>query len=182
MKRRCLMSVTVFGLFSLFVAGLAVAWEYPEIKDYGAIQPLPDAALKPDKALKYKVIFDVTRVSREKNKVNPGLDQVARFINVMASVGIKPRDMELVAVIHGRATPVVLENIMFRMKYLVDNPNLKLIKGLKKAGVKLHVCGQALAERKWSRNWVHPEINIALSAVEVISTFQLKGYICVPFT
>ncbi len=180
MKRRDLIIVTVFGIVNLFLNGFAIAWEYPEIKDYGAIQPFPDAALKPDKALKYRVIFDVTRQSKEKNKVNPGLDQVARFINVMASVGIKPKDMDLIAVIHGRATPVVLENVMFRMKYLVDNPNLKLLQGLKKAGVKLYVCGQALAERKLSRNWVHPEINIALSAVEVISTFQLKGYICVP--
>ncbi len=181
MKSRGLMTATVFGLFSLFLAGLAMAWEYPEIKDYGAIQPLPDAALKPDKTLKYKVIFGVTRVSKEKNKVNPGLDQVARFINVMASVGIKPRDMELIVVIHGRATPVVLENAMFRVKYLVDNPNLKLIKDLKKAGVKVYACGQALAERKLSRDWVNPEINIALSAAEVILAFQLRGYICVPF-
>ncbi len=182
MKRRGPIIVAVFGIFSLFLSGFAIAWEYPEIKDYGAIQPLPGAALKPDKTLKYKVIFDVTRLSRERNKVNPGLDQIARFINVMTSVGIKARDMELIAVIHGRATPVALENVTFRMKYLIDNPNLKLIKDLKKAGVKLYVCGQALAEKKLSPGWVHPEIGIALSAAEVILAFQLKGYICVPFT
>jgi intracellular sulfur oxidation DsrE/DsrF family protein len=113
--------------------------------------------------------------------VNPGLDYIARFINVMASAGIMPKNMELVAIIHGEATGIVLADEIFTQEYYSHNPNLKLIMDLNKAGVKLYACGQALADNKYSHDWVIPEIAIALSALEVVPTLQLKGYAYVPF-
>jgi hypothetical protein len=111
------------------------------IKSYGPVQLLPNATLQPDKSLKCKILFDVTKSSRDVRSVNPGLDHIARFINVMASAGIMPKDMELAAVIHGPATGIVLADEIFTQEYYSYNPNLKLIMDLNKAGVKLYTYG-----------------------------------------
>jgi intracellular sulfur oxidation DsrE/DsrF family protein len=169
------------GFFSLILVGPVFAWEYPVIKGYGPVQALPKAMVQPDKTLKYKVLFDITGESKETNKANPGLSHLARFINVMASGGVMPKDMGLVAIIHGAAAPVVLKNEIFRKKYNGDNPNLKLIRDLKAAGVQLYVCGQALADDEFRHEWVNPEVSIALSALVFVPTYQLKGYAYQPF-
>jgi intracellular sulfur oxidation DsrE/DsrF family protein len=178
MKKRLWITTVVLSL--LFLSH-SFAWEYPVIRNYGPVQPLPKAALQPDKSIRYKVLFDVTKASGDVRSVNPGLDHIARFINVMASAGIMPKDMDLVAIIHGGATRVALDNEIFEERFFARNANIKLIIDLKKAGVKLYVCGQALADNKFSHEWVNPEITIALSALEVVPTFQLKGYAYVPF-
>ena len=175
-----IISAVFLGLSSSFIS-FASPWEYPVIKGYGPVQPLPKAAVQPDKHLKYKVLFDITHAAKEVGKVNPGLDHVARFINVMASGGIRPEKMSLVAVVHGDATPLILKNDLFKEKFGQDNPNIKLIDDLKKAGVKLYVCGQALTDDNFKPEWVNPEIVLSLSALVAVPTFQLKGYAYLPF-
>jgi len=180
-KNRLLIIPAGVGLIILFFMGLAFAWEYPVIKGYGPVQSLPEAAVQPDKHLKYKVLFDITHAAKEVGKVNPGLDHVARFINVMASGGIRPEKMSLVAVVHGDATPIILKNDIFKEKLGQDNPNIKLVNELRKAGVKLYVCGQALADDNFKSEWVNPEIVLSLSALVDVPTFQLKGYAYLAF-
>ncbi len=154
----------------------AQKWEYPVIKGYGPVHPLPDAAVQPDKSIEYKILFDITIAANSKDKVNPGLDHIARLINVFASAGMMPNKMKLVAVIHGDSAPIVLKNDIFKSKYGVDNPNIKLLTDLKKNGVVLYVCGQALADNNFKHEWVNPNISIALSALTVVPTYQLMGY------
>ncbi len=151
-------------------------WEYPVIKGYGPVHALPHAAVQPDKSLNYKILFDVTKASKYKTKVNPALDHIARLINVYASAGVMPNKMKLVAVIHGPATPIVLNNEVFKSKFGIENPNIKLINDLKKNGVVFYVCGQALADNNYKHEWVNKDITVALSALTVVPTYQLKGY------
>ncbi len=157
------------------------AWEYPVIKGYGPVQPLPNAAIQPDKSIKYRVLFDITAKSERIEHPNPGLSHTARFINVMASAGVMPGQMELVAIIHGDTTLYVLKNEIFKEKYKMDNPNLQLIKDLKKAGVQLYVCGQAFSDFNFKPEWLNPDISMALSALVVVPTYHLKGYAYQPF-
>ena len=83
--------------------------------------------------------------------------------------------------VHGGATPAVLKNEVFKSRFKIDNPNLKLINDLKKgAGARLYVCGQALADDGFKDEWVNEEIQVALSALVVVPTFQLKGYAYLP--
>ncbi len=175
------------GITKLLFAALLVAscssfasaqtkWEYPVIKGYGPVHPLPHAAVQPDKSLNYKILFDITQAAKENNKVNPALGHLARLINVYASAGMMPSQMKLVAVIHGPATPIVLDNAEYKAKFGVDNPNIKLINELRKNGVVLYVCGQALADMSYEHKWVNHDITIALSALTVVPTYQLMGY------
>lgn len=180
MKRQlCKHSIVLIAVL-IFFSSWSFAWEYPVIKGYGRIEPLPNAAFQPDKPAKYRVLFDITKGSQSMDKVNPGLDRVARFLNVMAASGILPKDMDLAAVIHGEATPSVLKNEIFKGRFKVDNPNREIIQGLKEAGVKLYVCGQTLAEDGFQEKWVNEQIAIAVSALVVVPTYQLRGYAYVP--
>jgi len=181
MKRQSLKNSIVLAAFLIFVSSWSFAWEYPIIKNYGPMNPLPGAAVQPDKSIKYKVIFEITRVAQGMDKVNPGLDRVARFLNVMAASGIMPEEMELAAVIHGPAAPAVLKNEIFKDRFKTDNPNEKIIKDLKEAGVKLFVCGQSLADNGFEHKWVNEQIAIAVAALVVVPTYQLKGYAYQPF-
>jgi intracellular sulfur oxidation DsrE/DsrF family protein len=176
MKRQSLKNPIVLAAVLLFVSSWSFAWEYPVIKGYGPVKPLPNAAFQPDKSIKYRVLFDITKAAESLEKVNPGLDRVARFLNLMATSDITPIDMELAAVIHGPAVPIVLKNEIFKKRFKTDNPNEKIIKDLRGAGVKLYVCGQTLAHERFEDKWVNEQIAIAVAALVVVSTHQLKGY------
>ncbi len=180
MKPQWLKSLAVLGGVLMCVSSLSFAWEYPVIKGYGPVDPLPGAAFQPDKSLKYKVLFDITKAAESADKVNPGLDRVARFLNVMAASAIMPKDVELAAIIHGPATSIVLKNDIFKKKFKTDNPNERIIKALKEAGVKLYVCGQTLVEDGFKDEWIDERIAIAVSASVVIPTYQLKGHAYLP--
>ncbi len=173
--------VTMGIIAGLLWGSQSWAWDYPFIKGYGPIHPLPQAAIQPDKQLHYKVLFDIKTPTKKADSVSPGLNHVARFINVMASAGLMPEKTTLVAIIHGNAAPIVLKNEIFKEKFAVDNPNLKLINDLKKAGVKLYVCGQSLADLDYNAAWVNSDIVLTLSALVAVPTFELKGYAYVPF-
>jgi intracellular sulfur oxidation DsrE/DsrF family protein len=180
MKRPLLKSSVGLAAVLICISSWSFAWEYPVIKGYGPVDPLPSAAFQPDKSIKYRVLFDITKAAETVDKVNPGLDRVARFLNVMAASNIMPRDMELAAVIHGPAAPSVLKNEIFKKRFKMDNPNEKIIRSLKEAGVKLFVCGQTLADDGFKDKWVNEEIAIAVSALVVVPTYQLKGYAYLP--
>jgi len=71
-------------------------------------------------------------------------------------------------------------NEIFKDRFKKDNPNGKIIKDLKDVGVKLYVCGQALADDGFKDDWVNEQISVAVSALVVVPTYQLKGYAYLP--
>jgi len=50
----------------------------PAIPYFGLIVPVPDAAMRADPKLDYRVAFSVTRAAIRSDQVNPGLDKVAK--------------------------------------------------------------------------------------------------------
>lgn len=154
----------------------AAYWSYPAIQGYGPVHPLPKAAEQPSPKKIYKVVFDVTKGGKGKSKVNPGLDHVARAVNVFASAGVPLSHLKFVAVIHGPATPSVLKDHKYREKFGTSNPNVKLIAALRKAGVKVEVCGQALADNHFKHQWVDSKVTITLSALSDLAIYGDRGY------
>ncbi|MCB2187702.1 MAG: DsrE family protein [Deltaproteobacteria bacterium] len=159
----------------------AIDWQYPAIKGEGGIVSLPQAAVQPDPSLEYKVLFDLTGWPKMEGKVVPGLAKVARLLNAFDSAGMGPDKMKVVVVLHGPATEAVLKPELFQKKHGFANANLKLIDQLKKAGVKLLVCGQGLAEHDIAHTDVNPQFEITLSALVAVPTYELKGYAFLPF-
>lgn len=153
-----------------------IHWTYPAIANYGPVNPLPHAAVQPKKDKVYKAVFDVTSAEQDASKPNPGLVHVARAVNVFASAGVPLEHLKFVAVIHGPATPSVLDNEQYHAKYGMDNPNIPLIAALREAGVKVQVCGQALADLKYDHDWVNKDVTITLSALADLIVYGDKGY------
>ena len=155
-------------------------WRYPAIEGYGGIKPLPEAANQPSVEAEYKAVFDVTKAAKSPEQPNPGLEHVARAVNVFASAGVPTEKLDLVVVVHGPATPSILNDSQYEKQFGQANPNTALIAALSEAGVTLHVCGQALAKRAFDQSWVNNEVDVALSALSDLVIFQNRGYAIVP--
>ena len=148
----------------------------PAIKA-GPMHPLPNAAYQPSKTRIYKAIFAVTRPSRGANDPDGGLIPAARAVNVFASAGVPLNHLKFVVLIYGDvAAPMVLDNAHYKKRFGTDNPHLKIIHELKAAGVKVVVCGQALAGLGIKHNWVDPDVTISLSALSTMVILQDQGY------
>ncbi len=155
-------------------------WHYPAIEGYGGIKSLPHAANQPSVEAEHKAVFDVTRAAKRPGQLNPGLEHVARAVNVFASAGVPTEKLDFVVVVHGPATPSILNDAQYEKQFGQANPNTALIAALRKAGVTLHVCGQALAKHAFDQSWVNNEVDVALSALSDLVIFQSRGYAVVP--
>ena len=167
------------GLFGTVAMAAEPVWINPVIPDFGASVSLPAAAIQPDKNTEYKVVFNLIGEGPNE-KINPSLERVARAVNIFASAGVPLSHLHFVAVIHGPATQSVLDNDHYKEKFNVDNPNVKLIAELKSAGVKVVVCGQALAAKKFSQEWVNHDVEITLSAISTVIILEQQGYVFFP--
>jgi intracellular sulfur oxidation DsrE/DsrF family protein len=153
----------------------------PVIKDFGGIFEIPYADEKPDPSLTYNIIIEVQQESDKGDTINWALNNVARMLNIHAMAGVPASKMNVVLAIHGGATYAIMNNEAYKAKYKVDNPNLKLIDELSKAGVKMYVCGQSIVNRKVDRMKLAPPIKIASSALTTLTNYQLKGYALLKF-
>ncbi|MFP6559091.1 DsrE family protein [Paraburkholderia sp. B3] len=155
-------------------------WTTPTIQGYGPIHFLPDSAFKPEADHTYKIVFSLTQGSKSPDTVNPALDRVARTVNLYAAAGVPLSHLKFVAVASGAATPLVLDDAHYRAAYGIANPNLPLIAELKKAGVTVAVCGQAVAEHHFSYDSIASDVTLALSALTTVTTLESQGYALMP--
>jgi len=177
--------IGIFFSSAILADSPAGFWQNPVIKASGDMHPLPNGAFQPQKDVTYKAVFSLTKGEINKDKkqaadINGGLEAVARAVNLFASAGVPPDHLKFVAIIHGGATPIVLDNAHYKKEFGVDNPNLMVIKQLEAAGVQIAVCGQALAGWKYDYSWVNPDVKVALSAISTIIILQQQGYALMP--
>lgn len=152
----------------------------PAVRGLGPIIPAPDAANQPDPSLRYAVVFNITKAQTDPTKPNPSLFNVARFLNLLATGGVRPAQGDVVAIVHGAATPLVMSDAAYRAKFQVPNPNLPLIAGLRKAGAQVHVCSQALHGQNIATESVASDVTIDVSAGITLATLQLRGFALIP--
>lgn len=158
-------------------AAPATTWLHPVIAHYGRVHPRPDAAVQPDPSVDYKVFAQVTSDGGHPDKVMPALDRLARLVNLMGLSKVPPSHVHIVALLDGQASVAgATDSTYQRLTKVAKNPNLPLIHALKKAGVQLLVCGQALAEHGLPDSAVAPDVTITLSALTDTVVYQQKGY------
>ena len=155
-------------------------WQTPTINGAGKIHGLPQAAYQPDRNATYKVVFSLSKAGDKPDEVSPSLDHVARAVNLYVSAGVPLDHLKFVAIASGGATPIVLNDAQYKKAYGVANPNLPLIEQLRKAGVDIAVCGQAVAEHKFQYDWVDSHVTLALSALTTITVLEQQGYALMP--
>ena len=150
------------------------------IPGYGAITPVEGAAERPDRKLRYRVLFNVTKAAATPDKINPSLEKVARFLN-LGNDGVRPEQGDVVVIVHGPATPIVTEDRAYATKTgVAANPNLALIEALKKAGVSVRVCSQALIGNGIDPATVGKSVETDVSALTTMATLQLRGWALIP--
>ncbi len=151
---------------------------FPVIPNYGGAKPKPGAAEQPRAGA--RVVFDATSAAKPE-EVNKALVRVARLLNLYGSAGLKASDVRIAIVFHGDATGTVLHDQAYQSHFEVEkNPNLPLIGELKKAGVELFVCGQALHYKGYADQEVSEHVHIAAAALTVVINKQQDGYAYVP--
>jgi DsrE/DsrF-like family. len=155
-------------------------WQYPAIAGVGPVHPLPNAGVQPSKIVVYKAVFNLTKAAKSPTDVNDGLAQVARAVNVFASAGVPPDRLRFVVIVHGPATSMVLDNMHYKQRFGMDNPNDVVIRELTAAGVQITVCGQSLADNQFEHDWVNSYVEVTLSAPSTLIVLQHEGYALVP--
>jgi len=164
----------VFGLATVAIAGEGTNPVSPQIVGYGTVVPMPNAAEPPRRGI--KIVFDITSDGKPE-EVNKGLESVARYLNLNAQAGNKASDVQLALVLHGPATKAALNDAAYASRTAAaKNPNLELVRELKKHGVEVFVCGQALARHKYAASEVAAEFTTAVSAMTVNANKQQDGY------
>ena len=183
--REMVMRISLFLTVALATAGAQgqppsgkTGLVYPLVPGHGGVVPLPRAAEQPRKGA--KAVFDITADAKPAH-ANKGLEQVARLLNLYGAAGLKAGDMKIAAVCHGEADKAVLSDAAYVARYnMAANPNLTLIRELKKAGVEVFVCGQSLHDLGFKSEEVAEEVPVADSALLVLLNKQTDGYAYIP--
>lgn len=124
----------------------------------------------------YKAIFELSRAAPAPDLPNPGLEVVARYLNLHVRAGV-PRDrIKVAVVIHGGAVGQVLSNEAYRSEHGIDNPSLPRLQALADAGVDLYLCGQSAGFRGLTMDKVGAPVKLALSAMTMETLLQNQGY------
>jgi intracellular sulfur oxidation DsrE/DsrF family protein len=150
----------------------------PTADGYAAI---PGAALSPTSATKYQAVFDATRPATKPTELVPAINMAASELNALAAVNAPLSNAKFAIVFHGSAVDGILDSEHYKAKFGIDNPNLKVIREMKKAGVEFFVCGQYLAAEKVDPKTLSPEVALAADALLVLMHYQNKGYALISF-
>ncbi|MEP5612177.1 MAG: DsrE family protein [Cyclobacteriaceae bacterium] len=148
----------------------------PVIKNFGGIYDIPEATVRPDPNQEYKIVIDVYGGTDDKVKVDRSLNNVARMLNLHAVGGVDPGNMKVVLALHAKSTYSILDDESYKEKFGSPNPNIALVRELKKAGVRITVCGQSLRGREVENSQVLTEVEIATSMLTTVTSYQMKGY------
>lgn len=168
-------------LFSSLTALFAQQKVNPVITTTGGIYEIPVATVKPNPALKYKMVVDVASGHSSPDSLRQGLYRVARMMNLFSVGGVPNENVEVVLAIHGGATIGVMNNKAYQAQFGVDNPNIELLQELKSTGVRLTVCGQSLVGRDIPFESVTNEVEIATSMLTTVAMYQMQGFSLIAF-
>ncbi|MCG6942336.1 MAG: DsrE family protein [Thiohalocapsa sp.] len=167
------------GVPALSADEKAARWDAPVIDGYGYINPLPGAALQPDPAQHYKVVFDVAKGAESPHAVNRGLWHVARTVNLFGRDNKPAPNLDIVVVIHGDATRSVLNDDAYKARFSAENPDADLLRKLEAAGVKVYVCGQAIVDSGYYYQNVRDDVEVVLAAVAAEIELATQGYVLI---
>ena len=172
--------IVLFILFLFPIISHSQEAQFPIVDKYGGIYEY-EGSEQPDPEMEYKIVIDLKSPQDDKTKINSGLNNVARMMNLHGLGGVNSENLAVSVVIHGSATYTITTNEAYQERYGVDNPNIPLITELKKAGAKIYVCGQSLIGRKYAPEEMNPEITVGLSMLTVFTTHVNHGFVPMVF-
>jgi intracellular sulfur oxidation DsrE/DsrF family protein len=153
----------------------------PVIKEADGFTIIPHVAVPPDKKKIYKAIYDATKAAKEPTELVPALNMAGSELNGLAVSNIPLSNAKFVIVFHGAAINGILNDADYKTKFGVSNPNLPVLSKLKKAGVKIFVCGQNLLGENIDFKRISKDVTVASDALIVLMTYQNEGYALMSF-
>lgn len=160
---------------------LAEAKTGPVISEFGPVYAIdkPDFETPTDHI--YRVVFDVSVAPESAADLNPRIETLARFLNMHAAAGVPTQNMKLALVLHGSAGKAALVDEAYHARFGSTNPNLELLNGLSRAGVRVILCGQTAVHRGLPREDLAETVEVSLSAMTALVTLQDEGYRLIAF-
>jgi len=174
----------VIPLLTIALSLTAADWpppQSPAVKDADGYVTIPGVALPPTKETTYRAVFDATRSAAKPTELLPAINMAASELNALGAVGAPLSNAKFAVVFHGPAVDGILDNEHYRAKFSTENPNLKAITEMKKAGVEFFVCGQYLAAAKIDPKTLSGEVTVAADALLVLMHYQNTGYALMSF-
>ena len=154
---------------------------YPLIKagTFSGVLPVEGVDEIPSPKRQYKLLFEFTFNSKDTShgKLNPGLVEIARVLNLHVASGIPVSHIHPVIVVHGPSLFSIQNNEVYQSKYKKDNPNSQLILDLMKYGAKFIACGQAMNFLDIKKDELYPGVKVSLTAQTVLSNYIGQGYV-----
>lgn len=174
---------TLLIVFTLLLPATAAAQlsaftDGPVIIGFGKNVAVATHSIPPN--AKFKVAFDVAS-STDSGELNRKFDSLARFINMHVAAGVKPDNIELALVVHGKATFDLVDNVNYQKKYATDNPNKPLLNALMENNVRVILCGQSAAAYGISASQFISGVEVEQSAMTAHALLQQAGYTVNPF-
>lgn len=168
----CMLSGSIHAQTAAFKDG-------PLIMGFGKHAPVSTHTV-PEGAL-FKVAFDVGSSNDNKDQVNRKFNSLARFINMHIAAGVKPDNIQLALVVHGKATLDLLKDASYQQKFTQDNPNKPLLNILMEHNVRVILCGQSAAAFGINSSGLIAGVEVELSAMTAHALLQQQGYTTNPF-
>jgi intracellular sulfur oxidation DsrE/DsrF family protein len=154
---------------------------FPLIKagTFSGVLPVAGIDEIPDPEREYKLLFEFTLFNKDSTneKLNPGLVEIARILNLHVASGIPISHIHPVIVAHGHSLFSIQNNEVYQQKFKKDNPNSKLIQDLMKNGARFIACGQAMNFFDVKKEELFPGVKVSLTAQTVLSGYIGQGYV-----
>lgn len=162
---------------ALLVAAPAWGQAYQSaVPSAGTPQDIPGAMERPDRALQYRILFDVSEPNRDKDQPHQTLRRAGSLLNAMAANGVKPETGAIAIVVHGAPDANLLTDTAHIKRFGKPNPSLALLEELAAAGVSIRICGQSYLARGYARAELHPAVQLDLMAMVTIANLMAQGY------
>ena len=177
-----LLQLCLLVLSSGFLTGQSsLKIEGPIIQGYGSTWEINDSDLEIDEDEVFNLVFDIHAQSDNPARLNSSLNTLARFLNMHVNAGVDTSRINLVAVVHGKASFDMMNETSFSKKYGSGNPNAELIQLLSQHGVDFYLCGQSMNSVGMDRAQLLPEVKVALSAMTAITHFVNRDFVLIRF-
>lgn len=146
------------------------------IRQVGGTPGVTDPSFPAPKDLIYRMAWHVTVGPEKPEDRVAGFGSPASFFRLMDANGVARTNVKLAIIVHGTATPSLLNNAAYKARTGADNGSIALLTALHEAGVQIIVCGQALINRNVPRDQLLPFVKVATTATSAHAILHAQGY------
>jgi intracellular sulfur oxidation DsrE/DsrF family protein len=169
--------VAVIALTWALVAAAAAPDQLQPVTQADPYVAVPNSTFLANHRAEYRVLFEGRHGADRPDQLAPVVNMAGTEINTLAAHAVKRANVHFVVVFHTTpADEAVLDNAHYRAKYGMENPNLPALAALRREGVELYVCGQALLADGVPLDAVSPDVKIAEDGLVVLMSYGARGY------